>query len=198
MGRGVRCRDLAGDREHHRDGVLGSGDRVAEGRVHHHDPFGAGSRDIDIIDPDPGPSDDLQIVGTRDQVCRRLGGRADRQAVILTNDIGQFLRLLAQTGLEVHLDIVVLEDTHGIFAQLVGDQYFRHVSCPFYPRSPCRARRHPLPLGGRVRVGEFRQPRVPGSWRKPNPARGRVPAHPRFRRSSRTRSAIPEGHRDSR
>jgi hypothetical protein len=37
LGRGVGLRDLAREREHHRDGVLGGGDRIAEGRVHHDD-----------------------------------------------------------------------------------------------------------------------------------------------------------------
>jgi hypothetical protein len=33
----IGLRDLAGEREHHGDGVLGGGDRIAEGRVHHDD-----------------------------------------------------------------------------------------------------------------------------------------------------------------
>ena len=37
LGRGVGGGELAGDREHQRDGVLGGGDRIAEGRVHDDD-----------------------------------------------------------------------------------------------------------------------------------------------------------------
>ena len=41
MGRGVGLRDLAGQREHHRDGMLGGGDRIAERRVHDDDALAA-------------------------------------------------------------------------------------------------------------------------------------------------------------
>ena len=39
VGRGRCFRDLTGDGEHHCDGVFGSGDHVAEGRVHHDHAF---------------------------------------------------------------------------------------------------------------------------------------------------------------
>ena len=37
LGRGVGGGDAPGQRHHHGDGVLGGGDGVAVGRVHHHD-----------------------------------------------------------------------------------------------------------------------------------------------------------------
>ena len=43
-----------------RDGVLGGGDRVAEGGVHHHDAGGGGGGDVDIVDADAGAADHLQ------------------------------------------------------------------------------------------------------------------------------------------
>ena len=59
LGGGVGGGDLAGQGEHHGDGVLGGGDRVAERRVHHHDARGGGGRDVDVVDADAGAADDL-------------------------------------------------------------------------------------------------------------------------------------------
>jgi hypothetical protein len=56
----IGLRDLAGEREHHRDGVLGGGDGVAEGRVHHHDAARGGGGDVDVVDADAGAADDLE------------------------------------------------------------------------------------------------------------------------------------------
>jgi hypothetical protein len=61
LGRGVGFGQLAGDGEHHRDGVFGGGDRVAEGRVHHDDAAARGGRNVDIVDADAGAADHLEI-----------------------------------------------------------------------------------------------------------------------------------------
>ena len=80
-GGGVGFRDLAGQRQHQRDGVLGGGDGIAEGRVHHDDALGGGGRDVDIVDADAGAADHLQVLGRCEDLRRHLGGRADGEAV---------------------------------------------------------------------------------------------------------------------
>ena len=62
--------NCAGEREHQGDGMLGGGDRIAERRVHHHHAARGGGGDVDIVDPDPGAADDLQIGRGVEQFAR--------------------------------------------------------------------------------------------------------------------------------
>ena len=120
--RGVGLRDLAGEREHQRDGVLGGGDRVAERRVHHDHALGGGGRDIDVVDADAGAADHLEVLGLLQELGGDLGGRADRQPVELADQLGELLLVGAELGLEVDLDAAVLEDLHGGIGEGVGDE----------------------------------------------------------------------------
>ena len=65
MGRGIGLGDLAGQRHHQRDRVLGRGDGVAEGRVHHDDAARRGGGNVDIVDADAGAADHLEIASPR-------------------------------------------------------------------------------------------------------------------------------------
>jgi hypothetical protein len=68
------------EREHHGDGVLGRGDRVAEGRVHHdHAPRRRGF-DIDVVDADAGAADDLEIAWPRPPGSSAVALVAERMA----------------------------------------------------------------------------------------------------------------------
>ena len=129
LGRGVGSRDLPGAGEHHGDGVLGGGDRVAEGRVHHHDALGRGGRDIDVVDADAGAADDAQVAGLVDQVGGHLGRRADGEAVVVADDLGELRLVLAELRLEVDLDAAVAEDLHGGVGKLVGNENLGHGIC---------------------------------------------------------------------
>ncbi len=122
LGGGVGGGDLPGDREHHRDGVLGRGDGVAEGRVHHDDALGGGRRNVDIVDADAGTTDHLEAVGGLEQLGRHLGGRADRKAVIVADGGEQRVLILAQIRAVVDLDAARAENLDSGFGQLVGNQ----------------------------------------------------------------------------
>src|SRR5205085_9160 len=61
LGRPICHRDLAGQRKHHCDRVFGCSDRIAVGRIHDNDAALGCRRDIDIVDPDAGAADDLEI-----------------------------------------------------------------------------------------------------------------------------------------
>jgi hypothetical protein len=126
MGRGVGLGDHPGGGEQHGDGVLGGGDRVAKRGVHHHDALGRGGGEVNIIDPDPGAADDLQVIGFCDDIGGSLGGGPHRQTVILANDLGQPSGVLAQIGLEVGLDAAIAEDRDRLIGKLVGNQDFGH------------------------------------------------------------------------
>ncbi len=125
LGRGVRGRKLAGDGEHQRDGVLGGGDRVAEGRVHDDDAAARGGRDIHIVDADAGAADDLEVGRRRDQLLGRLGGGADGKAVIVADDLGELFLVLAELRLEIDFDAAIAKDLDGGFREFVGYEYAR-------------------------------------------------------------------------
>ena len=57
----VGLRDLAGERHHQRERVLGGGDGIAEGRVHDDDALGGGGLDVDVVDADAGAADHLEL-----------------------------------------------------------------------------------------------------------------------------------------
>ncbi|MNT15233.1 hypothetical protein D3C72_1502750 [compost metagenome] len=105
--------------------MLGRGDRIAEGRVHHDDTTARRGRDIDIVDADAGAADDLEIGRSRDQLLRRLGGRADGKAIIVADDFGKLVLVLAELRLEIDFHAAVAEDLDGGFRQFVGYEYAR-------------------------------------------------------------------------
>ena len=126
---------MAGDGEHHGDGMFGGGDHVAEGGVHHDDPLPGSGWDVDIVDPDPCAADDFQVVCGSDQFLGRFGGRADGEAVILRDQVQQLFLVLAELGHEVDIDAAVAEDLNGGLGKLVGDEYFGgHVGAPHFGR----------------------------------------------------------------
>ncbi len=129
-GRGVGGGDLPGAGEQHGDRVLGGGDRVAEGGVHHHDALGRGRGDVDVVDADAGAADDAQGAGLGDQVGGDLGRRADGEAVVAADDLGELRGVLAERRLEVDLDAAVAEDLHGGVGELVGNEYLGHEDHP--------------------------------------------------------------------
>ena len=55
-----------------------------------------------------------------------LGGGADGEAVVVADDLGELVLVLAELGLEIDLDAAILEDLHGGGGQSVGDENFGH------------------------------------------------------------------------
>lgn len=118
--RAVCLRQLAGNGEHQSDGVFGRGDRVAERRVHDDDTALGSGRDIDIVDADAGAADDLEVGRGGDQLFRCLGGGADSEAVVVADDFGKLVLVLAELRLEIDFDAAITEDLDGSFGQFVG------------------------------------------------------------------------------
>ena len=132
MGRGAGLGNLPRHGEHHRDGVLGGGDHVAKGRVHHDHALLGGRDLVDIVGADPGAADDFQIGRGGEDLFRHLGGRADGEAVIVADAPQERVLVLAKGGFEIHLDAAIAEDLHGGFAEFVGYENFGgHGSGPF-------------------------------------------------------------------
>ncbi len=120
VGRG----DLAGQREHHRDRVLGRGDRIAVRRIHDDDAALGRGRDVNIINADPGPADHLEGVGGGDQLRGDLGRRAHREPVIPGDAETQLGR--AKADFNISLDPAPPKYLGRARAQIIGNQYFRH------------------------------------------------------------------------
>ena len=123
MGRGIGRRDLPGQRKHHRDRMFGGGDGVAERGVHHDDALGGSGGNLDIIDADAGASDHLEVGCCLDDLRGHLGGRADRQAIIVTDARQQRVLILAEVRFEIHLDTAVLDDFNGSRREFVRYEY---------------------------------------------------------------------------
>ena len=118
--------DLAGEREHHCDGMFCGGNGVAVRRVHHHHTARRRRPHIHIIHPDPRSAYHFQVGRGVEQFAGDLGGGPDRQAIIIGNDRPQVGRRKA--GLEIDLDAAAAEDIDGGRGQLVADQNFGHFA----------------------------------------------------------------------
>ena len=127
----VRLGQVAGEREHQRDGVLGGGDRVAERRVHHHHAGGGRGGDVDIVDADAGAAHDLELLRRGEHVLGHLGRGTDGEPVIAADHRDQLVLRLA--GDLVHLDPALAEDLGGARVHLVGYEYLGHLLVLFLP-----------------------------------------------------------------
>jgi hypothetical protein len=61
--------------------VLGHGDGIGAGSIHHGDALAGGGIEIDVVDTDPGPSDHPQLAGMFQKRGVNLHRRADDQRV---------------------------------------------------------------------------------------------------------------------
>src|SRR6201999_1217284 len=93
-------------------------------------------------------ADHLQPLGAVDDLRGRLGGGADRKAVIVADDLGELVLVLAEIRLEIDFDAAVPEDLDGGRRKRTGnkDFGFGHVIVSF--ALPCRGR-----VGAKRRCG---------------------------------------------
>ncbi|MNK69108.1 hypothetical protein D3C87_884880 [compost metagenome] len=123
--RAVGGRKLARNGKHQRDGMFRSRDGVAERRVHDDDTAARGGRNIDIVDADAGAADDLEVGCRLDQLFGRLGGGTNGQTIVIADDFGKFVLVLAELRLEIDFDATITENLDGGFRQFVGYEYAR-------------------------------------------------------------------------
>ena len=121
----VGCRKLAGNCEHQRNRVFCRCDGVAERRVHDDDTAARGGRNIDIVDADAGAADNLEVGRSLDQLFGCLGGGADGETIVVADDFGKLVLVLAELRLEIDFDATIAEDLDGGFRQFVGYEYAR-------------------------------------------------------------------------
>ena len=123
--RGVRGADVAGGREHQRDGELGGGDDVGGRRVDDHHAGLGGRADVDVVEADARAGDDLEPRRRRERLGVDRGGAADQQRVGLRQRGQQLgaVGAVAVPDLEVGAELL----DRGR-AELFGDQHDRLVS----------------------------------------------------------------------
>ena len=141
LGGAVGLGNLARQRHHQGDGVLGCRDGVAEGRIHDDDAPRRGRLHVDVVDADAGPAHHLEVGGRGEHFPGDLGGGADGEAVIVGDGLLQ--RLLRQPDLHVGVDAALLEDGDGGGGELVGDEYAGHgvlLEAPVIPEAEPKAR----------------------------------------------------------
>ncbi len=128
--RGGGLGDVARQRDEQRDGVLGGGDVVALGRVHHHDAARGGARHVDVVDADPRAPDHAQLLGGVDHLGGHLGAAADHQAVGVADRLEQLVGSQARPVVDLEAGRP-LEDLEALGGELVADEDLGHGS----PRS---------------------------------------------------------------
>ena len=111
-------------RKHHRNGVFGGGDGIAEGRIHHHNAARRGAGDIHIVNANAGASHHFQARCDFQHFPRDLGGGPHREAIILTDDGAEFSG--RQAGFDIGFNAALTKNRDCGGAELVGDQNARH------------------------------------------------------------------------
>jgi hypothetical protein len=128
----VGLRHVAREREQQRERVLGGGDDVGLGRVGDDDPALGGGGDVDVVHPDAGAADRLEVPRVGQDLRGELGGRADEDAVELADAPGQ----LAVGPVRLDLDVEVLLSRSTPLAPIFSATRTRIRSAP--GRSRCR------------------------------------------------------------
>ena len=85
--------NVASQRQHQSNGVLGSRHGVAGRGVHHCDAGPRGRFEVDVVDAYPGPGHDLQALRRFYNLPRDLGFAADHEGIVIAHS-GDQLRLL--------------------------------------------------------------------------------------------------------
>src|SRR5204862_6080254 len=75
--------------------------------------------DVHVVDADAGAPDHLQPVGARDQLGGDLRGRADQQAVVVADALGELLHRPVHA--EVDVEVLAQRSDAGV-GKLLGDE----------------------------------------------------------------------------
>ena len=117
----VALGDVAGERHHQGEGVLGRGNGVTAGRVHHDDAVFGGDGDVDVVDPDPGASDGAEDAGTGfDDGAGDLHARAHDDAFVVRCVFDEFG--LAEPEFDVDDEAGRLEKLNAFIGNRIADE----------------------------------------------------------------------------
>ena len=85
-------------------------------------PFAVAAGISTLSTPMPARPITFRFVRLFEDLGRHLGGGADGKAVIIADDGGELVLVLAEVGLEIDLDAAILEDLHGGGGQSIGNE----------------------------------------------------------------------------
>ena len=116
----MRLRHVARLRQQECQRLLGGADDVGLGRVDHHDASAGAGLDVDVVQPDPGARDDLEVRGGSQHRLRHPGRASDDQRVV-----GRDLRLQrSRREIRPDVDLEVLpEELETLVAELLRDEH---------------------------------------------------------------------------
>jgi hypothetical protein len=117
--------DVAGLGQQHRHRVLGRGEDVRLRCVHHHHALGGGGIDVDVVEPDPGPTHHDQVTARGQHVGGHGGGRADDQGVGAPHGLDEGFGV--EVELEVHLVPGGAQAVQSAVGDLLGHEDASHV-----------------------------------------------------------------------
>ena len=103
--------------------MLGGGDRVPARRVHHDDAVLGGGRQIDVVDPDAGAADRLELGRPLDDRGRDLRLAADHDPLVETGVGEEILRRNPDPDIDVQ-GRIGLEFLDSDLRNLVCDENF--------------------------------------------------------------------------
>ena len=124
--------------------MLGCGDGIAERRIHHDDALGGGGGNVNVINADTGAANHLQVGGIGQNFVRDFGGRANGQPVIIADDFGELVFILAQIGLEIDLNAALFKNSNGGGGKGIRNKNAGHGRFPYGGVDVC-PHPHPLP-----------------------------------------------------
>ena len=114
----MRLRDVAGLCQQERDRVLRRADHVGLGCVHDHHTAPRRRLDVDVVQPDPGACDHLQIGPGREDLRRHLGPAPHDERVVRADRSGEIT--IGELGPDVDLEVLP-EQIETLLGQLFGD-----------------------------------------------------------------------------
>ena len=119
---GVRLRNVAAERQHHRHRVLGRGEDVRGRRVdHQNSALGAGV-DIDVVEPHSRPSDDPQALAGVDELARDGRAAPRDERIRLRDRAKEFCAFESRTVIEIDIGCCA-QNREARFRECVGHQY---------------------------------------------------------------------------
>ena len=119
---------MAGQREQQRNRVLGGGERIAVGGVHHRDALGGGGIDIDGVDAGAGAADDFQLFRAFDGLSRDQRGRTHEHGIDAFEGGGEFGGVFDRIG-NFDGPTGVAKHRQAVFVDSIACQHF-HQSAP--------------------------------------------------------------------
>ena len=114
----VRLWNVAGDSEHHADGMLNGCDGVAFRCIADDDAASSRCRNVDVVNADAGAADNLEIVRSGDDFFSHLRLAAGDKAIVLADAGEEFFR--RHVGLNIDIEVFT-QNGDAFFADVIAN-----------------------------------------------------------------------------